>query len=677
MPSTTRQFAPFVLMAILMMVLTVLLFSRFLTKRQEGVTQVSGQLEAEIVDRVQSWEDRVVEQLDGFLLDVSSAPEDGQATEQRLRQHERWLDAVYLWRPWREIVVGGRRTPSPGVRQYPYDPPVEDKDRIYARPCMLRARLLTMDPRVTTRALADAYVEGCAKEPVPVRMVATTEAAHHLQRTGQFGEALQALDSSGVDLDRSIQEILRQGLDPWRFVVQRTQRAEVLLALGREDEALDLLSRTGAEITALPAPVMERGRLLPYVGWPIIARLRSAGRDADVRSLTLSLARAERRILGWREIEERILPRPPAPTEETGRFIYDQYHDTPFLLYYDGGLDSGVGVGVQLDQPLLIQDFMSSMRRYRRDLVLTDASGQRVAGVRQDGDIAFSVPFTQTLTHLRVGIRQQAVDQRMDRFDDQLVLLVVLGVACVALLLLLLLTLYRAQNGLNQLLERQREFTTRVTHELKTPLAGIRVMAENLAAGAYRDDGHMREMADRIVDEADRLTQRVDEVLSVTRERKIPDPEPFDPEESVLEAIDTWGPRLEHAGVTLHADLHPTDEVLGDMAAVRDAVGCLLDNALKYRKQDAEAPAVWLTLSQRGASVEIEVVDNGLGVPPAKRKEIFERFARVEGPNRGLAGGHGLGLAQVSEVARLHQGDVRCTEGIDGGARFTLSLRSA
>jgi two-component system sensor histidine kinase AdeS len=73
----------------------------------------------------------------------------------------------------------------------------------------------------------------------------------------------------------------------------------------------------------------------------------------------------------------------------------------------------------------------------------------------------------------------------------------------------------------------------------------------------------------------------------------------------------------------------------------------------------------------------VEVVDNGLGVPPKLRKEIFQEFVRVEGPNRGLAGGHGLGLAQVARTAAAHGGDVVCTEGLDGGARFSLRLAAA
>jgi signal transduction histidine kinase len=199
-------------------------------------------------------------------------------------------------------------------------------------------------------------------------------------------------------------------------------------------------------------------------------------------------------------------------------------------------------------------------------------------------------------------------------------------------------------------------------------------MAENLELGLFKTDADRREMANAIVRETDNLTARVNEILSVAKERTLRKPEPFDPEEALLEAIETWGPRFEAAGVRFTADLAPTDEVNGDMEAIRDATACLLDNALKYHRPDADPPTVELTLEQEGHTIRIAVADNGLGVPANMRSEIFDRFVRVEGPNRGKSGGHGLGLAQVADIVKGHRGRARCEEGIDGGSRFVLEL---
>ena len=114
--------------------------------------------------------------------------------------------------------------------------------------------------------------------------------------------------------------------------------------------------------------------------------------------------------------------------------------------------------------------------------------------------------------------------------------------------------------------------------------------------------------------------------------------------------------------------------MLGDSDTLRDAISCLLDNALKYRREDRNDSQVRLDLYQEGRQVIIAVSDNGIGVPKAMRKSIFERFVRVEGPNRGKAGGHGLGLNQVREIVNAHGGTIVCVDGIDGGARFVMRL---
>jgi len=106
---------------------------------------------------------------------------------------------------------------------------------------------------------------------------------------------------------------------------------------------------------------------------------------------------------------------------------------------------------------------------------------------------------------------------------------------------------------------------------------------------------------------------------------------------------------------------------------MHDAIGNLLDNALKYRRPGIPGLCRVRT-GVSGRWVIIEVADNGMGVPSDKRKLIFERFTRVEGPRRGKAGGHGLGLAFVAETAEAHHGLVECADGIDGGARFRIKL---
>ncbi|MEO0604818.1 MAG: HAMP domain-containing sensor histidine kinase, partial [Myxococcota bacterium] len=541
--------------------------------------------------------------------------------------------------------------------------------------------------------VANALVSGCQRASTLVRIYAATEAAYFLQDappTIGYG-AMQAMN---IDAGLSLKEAARLGIPTARLATYKYRRARLLIALGSDptvredsqrrylDEGLDEMWRLGFEIAELDAP--EAAQLIEVYGakepegfgavrpddYSIQHQLLSHGRHQDEMRLQEFWDRAERRRAAFMEIKDRIATR--APEEDAKpKFVWDQYSDTPYLVYF--GWSGDFGVALQLEQQLLLEDFLARTGEYRHQISITDADGEWVAGAQPGPDAEYreSAPF-KGLTHLRVRVLETAATNRL-RSEQWVLPFGIMGV-CLMLGIAALVAQERFTRRQYELLNRQRAFTTRVTHELKTPLAGIRVMAENLEAGAFRTDEQREDMAHRIIEEADRLKSRVDEVLDVARERTIPSPAPFDPEEAVLEAIDQWGPRLETAGVKLHADLHPTDEAMGDLGAFRDAVGILLDNALKYRRTDRSDPQVWLELAQEGRHIVIAVADNGLGVPKAMRKAIFDRFVRVEGPNRGASGGHGLGLNQAREIIEAHRGSLVCVDGVDGGARFVMRI---
>ena len=634
--------------------------------------QVVSGLEDALQDNVAAWEDELLSGLAEFM-DVAARDSDRPALRQNgmRRRASPWFNSLYLWAPPQTLSSGS--DDAQAIFLFPSQPILEDSDLMRSRMCLRTAGILRSDKALDPVLVARAYVLGCRREVLTVRLLASNQAAYLLSSHGLYAQALEALDAAGLSDDLSLAQATAENIPPRSIMATRAQRADILNKMGRVDEALALWERLGLEIAELDAP--NAAPLLPNIRWPILHELRQHQRDNAVRRVEVAQGRAERRVAAYREISSRVATQePPSNMSEPAKFSYDQYSDQPFLLYY-GWVDD-TGVALQLEQAGLIGDFLSSkgVARLRRWLTITDTSGELVAGVHRGGDIVINVPFSHTLSHLRIGLREGAVDSRMDRMrDGWLTPLIVVAVAAFLGLSALIVQI-RASRQQTALLIRQREFTTRVTHELKTPLAGIRIMAENLELGAFRSEDQRIDMARRIVNETDRLTSRVDEVLAASQQRSIPDPEPFDPEEPLLECIDHWGPRLENAGVQLHADLHPTDEVMGDMNAIRDAVSCLLDNALKYRRTDRDGAQVWLDLKQEGRYVLISVYDNGLGVPADKRDVIFDRFVRVEGPNRGLAGGYGLGLAQVNQIAKVHGGSVQCVEGIDGGARFELKL---
>ena len=232
----------------------------------------------------------------------------------------------------------------------------------------------------------------------------------------------------------------------------------------------------------------------------------------------------------------------------------------------------------------------------------------------------------------------------------------------------------RADRQQEMLLQRQRDFVARVSHELKTPLAGIRVMAESLEIGAFRGEAQRELFAHRIVQETDRLTARVNEVIKAATRPEDDVRVSADIDALVSELVIAWRPRFEAVGASLFVEPAAMGTMVVMPVLVHDALNNLLDNALKYRKSD-RGGQVWFRTSLRGRWAVFEVEDDGIGVPSGQRKSIFERFRRVEGGGRGKAGGHGLGLSFVADTARLHDGKVECADGVAGGARFTLRIR--
>ncbi len=667
-PTVSRRLVPLVI-GVAFVLITVIALAQIVQFRSQLRTRETARLETELRAGVASLEDRLQADIDAWMGDATTEPERAGRMQDRWRRERPWFDSVYVWQrtPERPFSLDG-----PAVR-FLFPTEARGEERQDVDDCITAARAARAASEV--HEVAELYVTGCQSRPLPVRLAAATEAATLLHQAHDHGAALLALAHSDVPADLGLTDGAGRGIEPWRVANLRSLRGEILMALGRVDEGLRSQYQVGREIAALDAPQAEP--LLAQFQHRLPRQLRANGHREEADQLDLLLGRAARRVEVWGEVRDRIVePARIAPVSTGSRFIYDQYSDTPWLLFYDWSPTGQIGVALQLEQAALVDEMLNSsaLRPLRPWITITDPAGQWIAGVRRGGQLVVSVPFTRTLTHLRVGIRQEALETTLVDLRSQWVtpLLVVaifsfLGGGA-------LYAQHKATQQQAALLARQREFTTRVTHELKTPLAGIRVMAENLESGAWSDQRQVRLAANRIIAEADRLTARVDQVLAVARTRTIPRPEPFDPEEALLAAVDDWGPRLEEGGVKLLADLHPTDPVVGDAQAIQDAVACLLDNALKYKRDDRPDPMVWLLAAQQGRWVEISVTDNGLGVPPEMRESIFERFVRVEGPNRGMAGGHGLGLSQVLEIVEAHGGTVACTEGVDGGARFTLRI---
>jgi two-component system sensor histidine kinase SenX3 len=218
----------------------------------------------------------------------------------------------------------------------------------------------------------------------------------------------------------------------------------------------------------------------------------------------------------------------------------------------------------------------------------------------------------------------------------------------------------------------RRDFVANVSHELKTPIGALGLLAETMAA--TDDVAVLQQLADRVVREADRLARIVDDLLdlSLIEAQEAPSREPLPIGLLVSEAVDHVQAAADTAGVPVRiTPLPPNVEVSCDHRQLRSALVNLVDNAIKYSGQ---GETVEVGAQLEGDRVALIVRDHGIGIPSRDLERIFERFYRVDRARSRDTGGTGLGLAIVRHVAQVHGGDVTVQSREGEGSTFTLSL---
>jgi signal transduction histidine kinase len=223
--------------------------------------------------------------------------------------------------------------------------------------------------------------------------------------------------------------------------------------------------------------------------------------------------------------------------------------------------------------------------------------------------------------------------------------------------------------------EEHDSFINSVTHELKTPIASIRLYLETLKARNV-SEAQRRQFYDIMLADADRLHQTVDQVLKAGagRERTMASHVPVDIVAVAHECVDLAVVRhhLRPDAIRFDTSTSAALMVLGDAEELRTVVTNLLNNAVKYSGQDVRV--VVSAAAPSPGTVWIRVEDHGVGIPKKQLKRIFNRFYRVQ--MRGLkVTGTGLGLYIVRSIARAHGGRVFAhSEGEGHGATFTVEL---
>jgi signal transduction histidine kinase len=224
--------------------------------------------------------------------------------------------------------------------------------------------------------------------------------------------------------------------------------------------------------------------------------------------------------------------------------------------------------------------------------------------------------------------------------------------------------------------EQHDAFLNAVTHELKTPIASIKLYLETLKTRDVPEEKR-REFVDVMLSDSDRLLNTVEQVLQASRPRE-------KKRRMNLEQLDL-GLLLQDSIAVVESRHHldagsvrfvePTDriEVIGDKTELQTAFTNLLDNAVKYSGEEAAKISVRLKLSEKRADVFIK--DSGVGLAPADLKRIFKRFYRVPDISAAAAKGTGLGLSIVRSIIEKHGGRVAAeSRGKGKGSTFRVQL---
>ena len=285
--------------------------------------------------------------------------------------------------------------------------------------------------------------------------------------------------------------------------------------------------------------------------------------------------------------------------------------------------------------------------------------------------IAFFIVLCSTLVAIAIGLNIYWIIQWRS------VVSLVVGIVLFALIIagLILNTIFLVREIRRN--EQHDSFINAVTHELKTPIASLRLYLETLQT---RDvsEAKRQEFYRIMHKDADRLTETVEQVLraaEVVQTRKERNWSPVNMAELLDECVEIARQRHQlgpEALACVHDD-HARDAamVMGDIEELRTTLTNLLDNAVKYSPEGVHVTAQLLSTDKE---VLIRVSDQGVGIPTADLKRVFKRFYRT-GRSRNKVKGTGLGLFIVKSIARKHHGDVMADSAGEGrGATFTLHL---
>ena len=220
----------------------------------------------------------------------------------------------------------------------------------------------------------------------------------------------------------------------------------------------------------------------------------------------------------------------------------------------------------------------------------------------------------------------------------------------------------------------RRDFVANVSHELKTPVGGIALLAEALLQDPG-DQETVEYFGNKVYKEANRMADMVSELISLSKlqgAEALPEMEPLAVDDLIEEALSRNQLAAEARSIELNRGASAGVQVKGDRSLLVTALSNLVSNAINYSPEKMP-----VSVSQKvvdGGVVLIRVTDRGIGIAPDDQKRVFERFFRVDQARSRQTGGTGLGLAIVKHVVANHGGNIKLWSRPGTGSTFTIEL---
>lgn len=224
--------------------------------------------------------------------------------------------------------------------------------------------------------------------------------------------------------------------------------------------------------------------------------------------------------------------------------------------------------------------------------------------------------------------------------------------------------------------EVRRDFVANISHELKTPIGAIGLLAEAMDTAADEPE-EVKRFAKRLVIEADRLRRLTHEIIELSRLQAadaLGHAERIELGHVIAQAVDRNRVAADTHGIRIVVGGDKRVEVYGDEQMLVTAIHNLIANAIQY---SPDGSRVGVGVTAHDGIVEIAVTDQGVGIPESERERVFERFFRVDSARSRSTGGTGLGLSIVKHVVQNHGGDVRVWSQPGSGSTFTIRLPEA